>query len=74
MNFIPLNRQEDAETWAPDMLGLIQKYRLNWTGWSFHTWATPVMLADWNYKPTPFWGAPAKAALAGEKFELKKLR
>ena len=74
MEFLPLDRQEDPSTWAPDMLGLIQKYRLNWTGWSFHTWATPVMLADWNYKPTPFWGQPAKDALAGKQFELKKLR
>ncbi len=74
MSFLPLDRQEDPETWAPDMLGLIQKYRLNWTGWSFHTWATPVMLADWDYKPTPFWGQPAKDALAGKQFELKKLR
>jgi len=50
------------------MLGLIQQYRLNWTGWSFHAWATPVMIKDWNYTPTPAWGAPAKAALAGQQF------
>lgn len=74
MEFIPLSAQEDPATWVPDMLGLIQKYRLNWTGWSFHAWATPVMISDWNYTPTPAWGVPAKAALAGEKFELKKLR
>jgi endoglucanase len=74
MNFLPLESQEDPVTWAPDVLGLIQKYRLNWTGWSFHTWATPVILADWDYTPTSFWGIPVKAALAGQKFELKKLR
>jgi endoglucanase len=74
MSFIPLSAQEDPATWVPDMLGLIQKYRLNWTGWSFHAWATPVMISDWNYTPTPFWGVPAKAALAGEKFEMKRMR
>lgn len=74
MSFMPAEIQEDPETWVPDMLGLIQKYRLNWTGWSFHAWATPVMISDWNYTPTPAWGVPAKRALAGEKFELKKLR
>jgi hypothetical protein len=74
MDFMPLEIQEDAETWVPDMLGLIQKYRLHWTGWSFHTWATPVMLSDWDYTPTPFWGQPAKAALSGQQFELKKMR
>ena len=74
MSFIPLSAQEDPATWVPDMLGLIQKYRLNWTGWSFHAWATPVMISDWNYTPTPAWGVPAKAALSGKQFELKKLR
>jgi len=74
MSFIPEKDQEDPYTWVPDMLGVIQKYRLNWTGWSFHGWATPVMISDWKYTPTPYWGAPAKKALAGEKFEVKKLR
>jgi len=74
MSFLPPERQEDPYTWVPDMLGLIQKHRLNWTGWSFHAWATPIMISDWDYTPTPFWGEPAKRALAGEKFELKKMR
>lgn len=56
------------ETWVPDMLGLIQKHRLNWTGWCFHPHAGPRMLADWQYTPTPYWGAYAKRALAGEQF------
>lgn len=68
MPFLPPEIQEDPATWVPDMLGLIQQYRLNWTGWSFHAWATPVMISDWDYTPTPFWGAPAKAALGGKQF------
>jgi hypothetical protein len=56
------------------MLGLIQKHKLNWTGWSFHPSASPRMLLDWDYTPTPVWGQPAKDALSGKKFELKKLR
>jgi len=75
MHFIPEKAQEDPYTWVPDMLGIIQERRLNWTGWSFHTWATPVLLSDWaNYTPSPFWGAFAKRALAGEQFENKRLR
>lgn len=74
MDFIPKEAQEDPYTWVPDMLGLIQKYKLHWTGFSFHPKATPVMIEDWSYKPTPFWGAFAKRALAGEKFELQKMR
>ena len=74
MDFIPLEAQEDPATWVPDILGVIQKHRLNWTGWSFHAWATPVMISDWKYTPTPFWGQPAKDALAGMHFEAKRLR
>lgn len=75
MHFIPEADQEDPYTWVPDMLGIIQERRLNWTGWSFHTWATPVLLSDWaNYTPSPFWGAFVKRALAGETFENQKLR
>jgi hypothetical protein len=74
MNFIPENAQEDPYTWVPDMLGLIQKYHLHWTGFSFHPKATPIMIEDWSFKPTPYWGAFAKRALAGEHFELKKMR
>jgi hypothetical protein len=74
MNFIPADAQEDPYTWVPDMLGLIQKYKLHWTGFSFHPKASPVMIEDWTFKPTAYWGAFAKRALAGEHFELKKMR
>lgn len=74
MDFIPAHEQEDPHTWVPDMLGFIQKYKINWTGWCFHPRATPVMISDWDYTPTPFWGEYAKKALAGEKFTLKKMR
>jgi endoglucanase len=74
MSWMPAEIQEDAETWVPDMLGLIQKHRLHWTAFSFHPKASPRMLVDWTFTPTPFWGEPVKRALAGEKFEVKRLR
>lgn len=74
MDFIPAEAQEDPHTWVPDMLGFVQKHRLNWTGWCLHPKASPVMISDWKYTPTPFWGEYAKAALAGKKFELKRTR
>ncbi len=74
MSFIPAENQEDPYTWVPDMLGFIQKYHLHWTGWCFHTSASPRMLLDWDYTPTPFWGAFAKEALNGKQFELEKMR
>jgi hypothetical protein len=74
MDFIPPERQEDPYTWVPDVLGVIQKYKLNWTAWNFHPKSTPRVIADWNYTPTPFWGEFVKRALAGERFETKKMR
>ena len=68
MDFIPADDQEDPYTWVPDMLGFVQKHQLNWTGWCLHPKASPVMISDWSYTPTPFWGAFAKRALAGEHF------
>ena len=74
MSFIPAEAQEDAATWVPEMLGLIQQHKLHWTGFSFHPKASPVMITGWDYAPTPFWGQPAKDALSGKRFELKRLR
>ncbi|MGE9289534.1 MAG: glycoside hydrolase family 5 protein [Puniceicoccales bacterium] len=74
MGFIPAEIQEDPATFVPDMLGFIQKYKINWTGWCFHPYATPRMLLDWDYTPTPFWGVPAKEALHGKQFEMKRMR
>ncbi len=74
MDFIPSADQEDPYTWVPDMLGFIQKYKLNWTAWCLHPAATPVLISDWNYTPTPYWGVFAKEALAGKKFEMKRMR
>ena len=74
MDFIPAEAQEDPHTWVPDMLGFVQEHRLNWTGWCLHPKASPVMISDWKYTPTPFWGEYAKAALAGKKFEMKRPR
>ncbi|HWI57854.1 MAG TPA: cellulase family glycosylhydrolase, partial [Bacillota bacterium] len=66
--------QENPYTWAPDMLGYIQQQKLHWTGWCFHPSASPRMLQDWNYTPTPYWGAFARAALAGAKFTPTRTR
>jgi len=74
-SFIPEEEpQENPYTWVPDMLGFIQKYRLNWTAWCFHPVYAPVMVSDWEYTPTPYWGRFVKRALAGETFELKRMR
>lgn len=69
-------RVEDITTgdWPRDILGLIQTHRLNWTGFSFHVTCGPPMISDWSYTPNDYWGVYVKRALAGEKFELKRVR
>ncbi|GAT35417.1 cellulase [Terrimicrobium sacchariphilum] len=74
VNFLPVEIQEDPYTWVPDMLGFLQKNGFHWTAWCLHPKATPVLISDWEYTPTPFWGEFAKRALKGEKFEMKKMR
>jgi endoglucanase len=33
-----------------------------------------MAILDWQYTPTPYWGAFVKDALSGKQFELKKMR
>jgi hypothetical protein len=73
-SFIPADQQEDAATWVPRILGFIQKYRLNYTAFSFHPGAAPQLISSWDYTPTTEWGAPLKRALAGENFAFTGLR
>jgi len=72
----PSGRTEDlsAHAWPPDVLGMIQKHRLHWTGFSFHPKAAPTIISDWQYTPNEHWGVFVKDALAGKQFESKKLR
>lgn len=74
MNWMPADRQEDWQTWVPRMLNCIQENRLNWTAWCFHPKASPRLLLDWDYTPTPFWGVFVKEAIAGKKFEPTPLK
>lgn len=65
---------EDPATWAPDVIGMIQKYRLHWTAFSFHPKCAPMVIQDWNYTPTPYWGTYVKQALSGKEFVLVRMR
>jgi hypothetical protein len=74
MDWLPAEYQEDAVTWVPEMIGFIQKHQLHWTAFAFHPKAAPPMLEDWSYAPNAVWGAFVKRALAGETFEVRRLR
>lgn len=71
---VPANQQEDPYIWLPEILGFAQKNNLSWTAWSFHTDATPRLLANWEYQPTPFFGSFVRSALLGGRFEMTRMR
>lgn len=53
--------------WPRDILGAIQHYHLNWTGFSFNPYCGPPLIKNWHYAPT-LWGKYVKAALSGRRF------
>lgn len=64
----------DPYQWAPDMFAFIQKHKLHWSAWSFHTGASPCVISDWNFTPTPYWGTFVRSALRGAKFTSDRVR
>ncbi|MBR1921996.1 MAG: cellulase family glycosylhydrolase, partial [Kiritimatiellae bacterium] len=74
MTFIPMSEKEDPYAFSPNMIGFIQKHRINWTAWCFHPKAAPCMIKSWDYDPTPYWGEFVRRALGGEAFELKRMK
>lgn len=55
--------------WAPDILSYIEGNGFHWIAWSFHPGASPCVISDWDYTPTPCWGAFVRAALEGARFQ-----
>jgi hypothetical protein len=72
--FIPPVQRYPLEGWSEDVLGMIQKYKLHWTGFSFHPACGPQVIKDWDYTPTPNWGVFVKEALQGRRYEMKAMR
>ena len=65
---------ESVYTWAPDVLAMIQQYRLHWAATSFSPETSPRLIDTWKYEPTPFWGAFVRVALSGGRYKLNRLR
>ncbi len=54
---------EDPNTWVPRLMKYIGDNKLSYAAWCFHNGATPRLIADWKYTPTPYFGAYIKKAL-----------
>lgn len=59
-------RGEDAtkpDPWVARIVEEMEKRKVHWTAWDLHPAAGPCLISDWNYTPTPSFGAIVKAAL-----------
>jgi hypothetical protein len=54
---------EHHSTWVPKIMDWVNNHNLHWTGWSFHPSASPCLISDFNYTPTPHWGGAALSHL-----------
>lgn len=52
------------ESWNRAFVDAIEARGWNWAAWDFHPAAGPCLISDFNYTPTPEFGAIVKAALA----------
>jgi hypothetical protein len=52
------------EKWNREMIRVLEAHQWSWAAWDFHTSASPCLISDWNYTPTPEFGAWVKQAFA----------
>ena len=60
----PKEWNTNDEQWNREMLGVLEAHHWNWTAWDFHVSASPCLISDWSYTPTPHFGVWVKQALA----------
>lgn len=51
------------EPWLRRVLQALEDHQWDWTAWDMHPAASPCLVTDWNYTPTPFFGQWVKLAL-----------
>ena len=51
--------------WLLRMMQAIEDHHWSYTAWDFHPQASPILISNWNYTPTPFFGVYAKRMLDG---------
>lgn len=56
---------ETSEHWVRRVLQVLEDRQWDWTAWDLHPAAGPRLISDWNYSPTPYFGAWVRQALAG---------
>lgn len=57
------NRFNDPK-WLPETMAALHSHHWNWIAWDLHPSAGPRLISDWEYTPTPSFGAIVKKELA----------
>jgi hypothetical protein len=53
----------NAEAWVKAVIAALEEKEWGWVAWDLHPHAGPRLVSDWNYTPTPAFGAHVQAAL-----------
>ncbi len=51
------------EPWLREVLQALEHNQWDWTAWDMHPAASPCLIQDWKYTPTPFFGQWVKRVL-----------
>jgi endoglucanase len=62
---------EPGDNWLVHVMSALKKNHWSWTAWDLHPRAGPALITDWNYTPSPQFGAYVEKALAGKPWTLK---
>jgi hypothetical protein len=54
-----------GEQWVRQVLQALHDHDWNWTAWDLHPAASPCLISDWKYTPTPAFGKWVKQELTG---------
>src|SRR5207237_4912443 len=54
-----------GEQWVRQVLQALQDHDWHWIAWDMHPRASPCLISDWNYAPTPHFGKWVQQALLG---------
>jgi dipeptidyl aminopeptidase/acylaminoacyl peptidase len=54
-----------GEDWVRAVLKALEDHEWDWTAWDLHPAASPCLIADWKYTPTPHFGVWVQKALLG---------
>lgn len=56
---------ETSRQWVERVLQAMRDHDWSWIAWDLHPRAGPALVSDWDYTPTPYYGALVKEALSG---------